>query len=98
MQRIQNETKLEHLSLIIKKKKKAPLRLNTHHTRCNTHRHQFLEEEFAGVGHSNQRYLERDFKGLVINTQKPSTFTILYTNNPFSFWLKSKSGVTHESI
>lgn len=81
-----------------KKKKKSPFkRLNTHHTRCNTHRHQFLEEEFAGIGHPNQRYLERDFKRLVISIPKASASTTLYTNN-LSFWLKSESEVMHESI
>lgn len=42
-------------------------KLNTHHPRRNAHRHQLLEEEFAGVGHSNQRYLGRDFKRVVID-------------------------------
>lgn len=96
MQRVQNETKPEHLSLTIKKK--ALLRLNTHHTRCNTHGHQFLEEEFAGVGHSNQRYLQRDCKSLVINTHIASTSTSSTQITSLSFWLKSKSEVMHESI
>lgn len=37
--------------------------LNTHHSRCNTHRHKFLKQQFARVRHSHQRNLGGGEKG-----------------------------------
>lgn len=34
--------------------------LNTHHSRCNAHGHELLEQQFACVRHSHQRNLQRE--------------------------------------